>query len=122
MPICGGLCDNILGYRDVVVFKMQDIDNIPWEAVAYVKSSAKRTHILKHLAQQPQAATELANKVDLNRHTISVAIGQMREDSEMGENHDIVRCLTPDRSNFRIYGLTEDGERVVRQLGEYDGT
>lgn len=114
--------DGILRYQSVLVFKMQDIDNIPWEAVAYVKSSWKRTEVLKHLAQRPQAASEISSKVDLNTHTISVAIGQMREASKMGENHDIVRCLTPDRSNFRIYGLTEDGEKVVRQLGGYDGT
>jgi len=122
MHIWRGMGDGILRYQSVLVFKMQDIDNIPWEAVAYVKSSWKRTEVLKHLAQQPQAASEISSKIDLNTHTISVAIGQMREASKMGENHDIVRCLTPDRSNFRIYGLTEDGEKVVRQLGEYDGT
>jgi len=94
-----------------------DSKQIPWDAVAYVKASQNRTDVLTLLAEQPQTASDLAEKTPMNRQTISVTIGHMREDSDMGsENFDLLECLTPNRQHHRIYGLTETGELVVEQL------
>lgn len=94
-----------------------DSKQIPWDAVAYVKASQNRTDVLLHLAQQPQTASDIADKTPMTRQTVSVTIGHMREDSKMGsETHDLLECLTPDRQHHRIYGLTETGELVAEQL------
>lgn len=88
-----------------------------WSAVAYVNASQNRTTVLKHLESKPQAATDIASKTPLGRQVVSVTIGHMREESDMGDGeYNIVQCLTPDRPNYRIYGLTELGEQVAEQL------
>lgn len=84
--------------------------------MAYVQSSQNRRKVLKLLAKQPQTATDLADQLSISRQSVSVAIGHMREESNMGDSYDIVECLTPDRDNYRIYGPTEDGEKIANCL------
>jgi Mn-dependent DtxR family transcriptional regulator len=91
---------------------------VPWDAVAYVQSSQNRSDVLKILAEQPQTASDVAEQLPMSRQSVSVAIGHMREQSDMGEKYDIVECLTPDRANYRIYGLTDDGEKIAECLSE----
>ena len=53
----------------------------------------------------------------MTRQTVSVTIGHMRGESDMGDgDYDLLECLTPDRQNYRIYGLTKNGELVAEQI------
>jgi hypothetical protein len=88
-----------------------------WRAVAYIKSSKRRHSVFRELARQPQMASDLADKLGFSRQTASVFISHLKGSTQMGgEQFDLVECYTPQRSNYRIYGPTELGEKVAEQI------
>lgn len=89
---------------------------IPWDAVAYVRASSRRRSVFESLAESPKSATEIAEELGIGRRSVSQHIGQLRSGNEMGEDHDLVVCLTEERQNYRIYALTEKGEEVKKKL------
>jgi predicted ArsR family transcriptional regulator len=88
----------------------------PWDAVAYVRASTRRRSVFESLAESPKSATEIAEELGIGRQTVSQHIGQLRSGNDMGEDHDLVVCLTEERQNYRIYALTAKGEDVKELL------
>jgi Mn-dependent DtxR family transcriptional regulator len=71
-----------------------------------------RKDVFESLADSPKSATDVASELDKSRQSVSNYIAQLKSGNEMGEDHDLVECLTEERQNYRIYALTEKGERV----------
>ncbi len=112
------MSEKVNSINNLVEIKMvTDIEEVPWDAVSYVKASWKREAVFKELARQPQMASDIVDNLDLSRQEVSVFISHLKEDTEMGgSQYDLVQCLTPDKVNYRIYGLTEIGEKVAEQV------
>ncbi|MFH0714972.1 MAG: winged helix-turn-helix domain-containing protein [Candidatus Diapherotrites archaeon] len=76
-----------------------------WESQGFIRSSKNRTQILKAIKAGPMTVTELAKKVNNHRSTISQQLLRL-------EKEGFVKCLTPKRTNYRIYGITKKGKSV----------
>lgn len=79
-----------------------------WEEIAFIKSSKNRLSILNALKNKPLTATELSKKLGNHRSTISQQLLQL-------EKAGFVKCLTPNRANYRLYGLANKGENFLKE-------
>ena len=79
-----------------------------WEDKAFIKSSKNRVQILNTLKAEPLTVTELAKKLDNHRSTVSQQLLRL-------EKAGFVKCLTPARANYHIYGITKKGKGFVKQ-------
>mgnify|MGYP001571297789 CR=1 len=78
-----------------------------WENKIFIKSSKNRIAILSALKPMPLTVTELAKKINNHRSTISQQLLRM-------EKQGFVKCLTPARVNYRVYGLTPKGNKYSK--------
>ena len=71
-----------------------------WEERIFIKSSKNRAAILKALKAEPLTVTELSKKLNNHRSTISQQLLRL-------EKAGFVKCLTPNRANYRVYEITK---------------
>jgi len=81
-----------------------------YELLAWVKASDHRQDILTTLQEGPENTTHFKEKWD-----VATADVPRRYINEL-QSRELVKCLTPDRQRYRLYGLTEDGEDLVEGL------
>lgn len=81
---------------------------IPWDLVAQVRRSRPKSEIVNELAAEPLAATELADKLNVQTGSAS---NYLRELKKM--EPPVVECITPEQPHHRLYALTEDGNKIV---------
>lgn len=80
-----------------------------WEERIFIKSSKNRKAILDSLKAEPLTVTELAKKLNNHRSTVSQQLIRL-------EKAGFVKCLTPGRANYRVYGLTQKGKEILKLL------
>lgn len=85
--------------------------DVPWDLVAEIRRSHRKTQIIELLASEPAAANEIASEIDLQREVVS---NYFRELKNM--EPPLITCLTPNQPHHRIYGLTDTGETVYEHL------
>jgi len=80
-----------------------------WEEKAFLKSSKIRQQIVKALLAKEAMPSELSKKTD-------ISLPQISENLILLENKGFVKCLTPTRHNYRLYGITDKGKKVLDKL------
>jgi len=78
-----------------------------WHEIIFIKSSKNRKAILKALQKKPMTPTELSKELNNHRSTISQNLIKM-------EKKKIVECLTPKNKNYRVYGITTKGQKLLK--------
>jgi len=80
-----------------------------WEEKAFIRSSKIRKLILKALMVEELMPSELAKQ-------LKISLPQISENLILMEQKGFVKCLTPNKHNYRIYGLTNKGKEVVKKI------
>lgn len=83
--------------------------SLDWDKYGWVKSSEYRQKILLALNNFPKTPTDLRDNTNFHRSHISTVLQDL---SDKG----LVECLNPDAKKGRVYGLTEEGEQMVKAL------
>jgi DNA-binding HxlR family transcriptional regulator len=81
--------------------------DVPWDLVAQVRRSGRKSQIVYQLDIGPACASELAEDMGIETATVS---NYLRELKNM--DPPVVECITPSQPHHRLYTLTEDGETV----------
>ena len=77
-----------------------------WGDKIFVRSSKNRIKILAALKSEPLSVTDIAKKIDNHRSTVSQQLIRL-------EKEGFVKCLTPNRANYRVYGITTKGTKYI---------
>jgi DNA-binding HxlR family transcriptional regulator len=85
--------------------------DVPWDLVAQVRRSKRKTQIIHRLANDPASASELSTEFGIKTASISNLFRELKNTEP-----PLITCLTPDQPHHRIYGLTDDGEEVHTHL------
>lgn len=85
--------------------------SVPWEEVAKVRRSDRKTEIIYLLSEEPRCASELAETMGVKTDTASNYLRELRD-----TDAPLVECLTPQQPHHRLYALTEDGEAVREHI------
>lgn len=89
--------------------EFEQYENFNWDLVSSIRASKRRTQVLEALAEGPQMNGELADKLD-------VSTPWVRRQIKWLEERGLVEDLTESRPNYKIYGVTEDGERILEVI------
>lgn len=73
----------------------------------FVISSKRRLDILKSLNNKPLRPFEIAKKTKYKAPNVSNVLFQL-------EKEGLVECLTPDKSSWRVYAITQLGKEVLK--------
>lgn len=79
-----------------------------WKLISFVRRGKLRTAIMESLVV-PNNPTDLAKKLNSHRPTVSQAISELK-------NKGLVKRLNPKEKNISIYGLTEEGKKVMGKI------
>lgn len=82
----------------------QTVDD--WDEVSYIISSQYRVVVLGQLAQGPSTPSRLASNSENAISHISRALGELRRRSL------IELLVSEQQKKGRVYGITEDGEKL----------
>ncbi|ELZ21564.1 hypothetical protein C475_18606 [Halosimplex carlsbadense 2-9-1] len=83
-------------------------ETVDWDAVAAIRSSKRRREVVDAIRDDPKYAKEIADQMGIKRDTVSNHLLWLKRNG-------LAKCLTPERSHHRIYGLTEKGEAAARE-------
>lgn len=72
----------------------------------FVISSKRRYNVLKTLDNKPLRPFEIAKKTKYKAPNVSVTLFQL-------EKKKLVKCITPDKSSWRVYNITDLGKQVL---------
>ena len=81
------------------------------ELKIFMARSRVRLDVLKFLAAEPQIASFLAKKMKKHRETVSRIFLELQK-------HGLAACVNPDTPSFRIYEITEKGEKALMEFRE----
>jgi DNA-binding transcriptional ArsR family regulator len=85
-----------------------------WDLVSYVIRSQYRTAVLRRLVDGPATPSQIASEADFAIAHVSRALGELRE-------KELVELLvSEDQRKGRVYGITEEGERVWDRMEATD--
>ena len=76
-----------------------------WEDKAFIRASKIRQEILKALTIEEMLPSELAKK-------LRISLPQISENLLLMEQKGFVKCLTPNKHNYRLYGITKKGKSL----------
>ncbi len=79
------------------------------DKINYVNKSTYRTKVLKSLDTDVKMPREIAADCDILPNHISNVLRQLKE-------KDIVECINPEVKKGRLYRLSEDGLKVLKEL------
>lgn len=83
-----------------------------WDLIGYVISSEYRKTVIDELSKGPSTPSRLADQTDTPIANISHALAELRD-------RECVELLVDeDRQKGRVYGLTETGDDVWKDLEE----
>lgn len=89
--------------------RMPTPEEIDWKVVSEVRASKRRTQVLKALQQQPMLNGELADNLGLSTAWV-------RQQVKWLIDNGLVEDLTEDKHNYKIYGITDEGEKIADHL------
>lgn len=81
-----------------------------WQLLSFVKRSNQRQNILKSLSQ-PKTPTDVRKQTKLAPSHISRTLKEFMDKG-------IAVCLTPKQKIGRLYKLTENGEKLLKQIND----
>lgn len=85
-----------------------DHESVDYDAVGFVVSSDYRLAVIEALADGPMIPSKLAREAETQASHISRALNDLRDE-------DLVELLVDEeRRKGRVYGLTEDGQRLAQ--------
>jgi DNA-binding HxlR family transcriptional regulator len=85
--------------------------DVPWDLVAQVRRSKRKTEIVNELATDPASASELGKMMGIQTASAS---NYLRDLKNM--DPPVVSCITPEQPHHRLYALTEEGEIVYEHV------
>lgn len=77
--------------------------------ISYVEISKYRTKVMKTLEDEVKMPSQIAKDAGIIQNHISVTLRQLKE-------HGLIECINPEVRKGRLYRLTDDGEKVVKNL------
>jgi len=81
-----------------------------WDDISFVISSQYRIAVLRQLSEGPATPSRIADRSDCGIAHISRALQEMRK-------RDLVELLVlEERRKGRVYGVTEEGERIWQKI------
>lgn len=89
---------------------MSQTERVDWSAVASIRASRARRVVVEALQEGPKYATEIAERSDYSRQTVSNQFRWLKS-----HEPKLVENLTPERNHHIIHGLTEAGEVAARE-------
>jgi DNA-binding MarR family transcriptional regulator len=89
--------------------KMADYKQLDWDLVSRIKASERRTQVLRALCEKPLMNSELADKLD-------VSTKWARSQVKWLEKRGLVKEITEERINYKLYRATERGEKIVEVI------
>lgn len=96
------------------VYEWEDPEK--YELLAWVKASDRRVEILTELAESPKNSNDFADEWGTTLESVRYHLNQLSDGGPDGQFPALVETLTPNRRQYRLYGLTETGESVVDHL------
>lgn len=96
------------------IYEWEDPDK--YELLAWVKASERRVAILTTLADQPMNATAFATEWGVTPEAVRYHLSHLANGGPDGDHAALVRVLTPERRQYKLYGLTEAGAEMVGYL------
>jgi len=77
------------------------------ELYGFILSSKRREEVLKTLRKRPLRPFEIAKKTKYKAPNVSKTLFQL-------EKYKLVECITPNKSSWRVYSITELGKQVLK--------
>jgi len=81
------------------------------ELISYVMSGKVRIRILQILLKGKKTPTILAKEIKTHQSTTSRALLSL-------EKNMLVKCLTPKAKLSRIYSITNEGKKVIKEINQ----
>ncbi len=76
---------------------------------AFMITSKRRIKVLQALEKKPLRPIQIARKIKIAAPNVSVTLFQLQK-------RGLVICLNEKNASWRVYGITEEGKNVSRQL------
>jgi len=76
------------------------------ELYGFIISSKRRFSVLKALQNKPLRPFEIARKTKYAASNVSTTLFQL-------EKKKLVECITPSKSSWRVYSITELGKQAL---------
>lgn len=77
--------------------------------IGYIKASNYRKNIIKSLEDKKLTPVELAKETSIPLSHVSNTLAELLE-------KDLVICLTPKLKKGRLYELTANGKKILKQI------
>lgn len=75
----------------------------------YVKQSTNRTKVLKTIGINILKPTDITKKTNIHINNVSRSLKQLKEKG-------LVEILNPESKRGRLYKITEEGKRILKNL------
>ena len=82
--------------------------DVPWDLVAQVRRSTRKSQIVKYLHSEPACASEIAEEMGIQTNSVSNYFNDLKK-----MDPPVVTCITPDQPHHRLYALTEEGRKLI---------
>jgi len=83
---------------------------VQWNKYGYVVASEYRKKVVIALEERPKTPKEVSNETGLYLSHVSFTLSSLIEKG-------IVKCLTPSLRRGKIFDLTEEGNRIAKEIG-----
>lgn len=85
------------------------VTSVDWTKYGFVIASGYRKNIVLSIGKGPKTPKQISVETKIRLNHVSTIIGVLEEKG-------IVRCLTPDLSKGKIFDLTDDGRKILKQI------
>jgi len=82
---------------------------LDWKKYGFIIASEYRKKVVLSLLEGPRTPKQIAMAVNLYLSHVSKTLNELQD-------HEIVKCLTPDLKRGRIYELTTEGKELAKYL------
>lgn len=80
-----------------------------WDKLSFILASRYRKEIVLKLKEGPKTPKELSNETTFYLSNVSSTLKDLC-------NEHIVECLTPKRIKGKLYRLTNEGRKLIKEL------
>jgi len=87
-----------------------------YELLAWVKASERRVDILTSLEDNPKNTSDFAQTWNVTPEAVRYQLRQLETGRPESQDIPLIQALTPERQQYKLYGLTETGSDVVKYL------
>ena len=81
--------------------------------ISYVNISKYRAKVMKSLDGEVLIPTQIARNSGIRTNHISKVLGELKA-------HELVECINPEARKGRLYRLTDKGDELVKNIGDFD--